>query len=407
LFVAIIQKLYPIVVMNYRFFERGRAGDNVILKKGEKRNTMKHIVTTSKMLLAAFLLLTLVIGANSDAQAQFTPVDLSTWTAESYPAVSGFDPGEWTVSDDGLSVNQSVNGQPTLFYSDFDVFNTEVEGSIQVAVGQWDDDFIGFALGFKPGDTVNSNANYLLVDWKKQTQWFNFGAPSCTPGSWAPAGLAVSRVFGIPTADEFWGHVDFPAGVDCPDTGGLEQLARGTTLGSTGWVDGQEYVFRFEYSATSLKVYVNDNLEIDIAGSFNNGRLAFYNFSQEDVTYSSYVVVVVNVGIDIKPGSDPNCFNNDGHGVIPIAILGSETFDVSLIDPYSVSLEGMAVRVVGKADKALAHIEDVNEDGFDDLVVQIEDQDGIFEPGIGVATVTGLLVDGRNFEGSDFICVTQ
>lgn len=118
-------------------------------------------------------------------------------------------------------------------------------------------------------------------------------------------------------------------------------------------------------------------------------------------------MVVVDVGIDIKPGSDPNCFNNDGNGAIPLAILGSETFYVNQIDTYTVNLEGMTVKVVGKADKALAHIEDVNNDGFDDLVVQIEDQDGIFEPGIGVATVTGSLLDGRNFEGSDFICITQ
>ena len=43
--------------------------------------------------------------------------------------------------------------------------------------------------------------------------------------------------------------------------------------------------------------------------------------------------------IDIKPGSDPNCININGHGVIPVAILGSEDFDVSLVDPdtlYSV-----------------------------------------------------------------------
>lgn len=370
---------------------------------------MKNIGTTSKIFMAAgFLLLGLVFGAMSDAQAQSTPVDLNTWIAESYPAVAGFPVGLWTVSEDGYTVLQSNNGQPTLFYSNFDVFNTEVEGSIEVTLGQWDDDFIGFALGFQPWDSENPDANYLLVDWKKGTQWYNFGAPSCTPGSWAPAGLAVSRVFGIPTADEFWGHVDFPAEVSCPDdSGGLEELARGTTLGNTGWVDGQEYVFRFEYSATSLKVYVNDILEIDITGDFNNGRLAFYNFSQEAVTYSSYVVVVVNVGIDIKPGSDPNCFNNDGHGAIPIAILGSETFDVNQIDPYTVNLQGMTVKVVGKADKALAHIEDVNDDGFDDLVVQIEDEDAVFEPGIGVAIVTGSLLDGRNFEGSDFICITQ
>lgn len=177
-------------------------------------------------------------------------------------------------------------------------------------------------------------------------------------------------------------------------------------LGDTGWADNRAYKFAFEYGATSLKVYVDGNLEIDITGDFSNGRLAFYNFSQAPVDYNS-VVVVVGVEIDIKPGSDPNCFNNDGNGVIPVAILGSETFDVNQIDPYSVTLEGMAVKMVGKADRALSHIEDVNDDGFDDLVVQIQDENGIFEPGIGEAIIMGLLEDGRNFEGSDYICVTQ
>ena len=47
----------------------------------------------------------------------------------------------------------------------------------------------------------------------------------------------------------------------------------------------------------------------------------------------TYVVLgeipVLQVAIDIKPGSDPNCFNNNGNGVIPVAILGSASFDVA------------------------------------------------------------------------------
>lgn len=358
-----------------------------------------------KMALTGFLFLGLVFGTVSDAQAQFTPVPLFTWTAESYPAVSGFPAGFWDVSPDGLSVVQRNNGQPTLFYSDFEVFNTEVEGTIQVTT-TGDDDFIGFALGFQPGDITNPGADYLLVDWKQGNQSFNFGIPSCTPGSYAPAGLAVSRVFGIPTADEFWGHTNFDYWCSNLDNG-LEELARGTNLGNVGWLDWTPYTFRFEFSATSLKVYVNGVLEIDIDGIFNNGRLAFYNFSQALVNYEGYVVVVVNVDIDIKPGSDPNCFNNDGHGVIPVAILGSETFAVSQIIPDSIILEGMTLKTVGKAGKSLYHYEDVNDDGLEDLVVQIQDQDGVFEPGIGEATVTGVLFDGRTFQGTDFICVTR
>lgn len=116
--------------------------------------------------------------------------------------------------------------------------------------------------------------------------------------------------------------------------------------------------------------------------------------------------LVVQILIDIKPGSDPNCFNNNGNGVIPVAILGSDTFDVGLIDPATLSFEGMVVAIRGK-DRPLTHVEDVNGDGFPDLVVQFEDVDGIFTQGDGTATVTGQLTDGTPFEGSDSICITQ
>jgi len=348
----------------------------------------------------------MIMGLVSDGQAQFTPLSLVNWLAESYPSVAGFPAGSWEVSPDGLSVFQSNNGQPTLFYSDFDVFNTEVEGTITVAEVGGDNDYIGFALGFQPGDTANSGADYLLIDWKQGDQWFDFASPSCTPGSVAYRGLAVSRVTGVPTADEFWGHVNFDS--PCSDLdNGLQELARGANLGSVGWSDNTPYTFRFEFSETNLKVYVDGELEIDIDGTFSNGRIAFYNFSQASVKYEGYIVTVVNVGIDIKPGSYPNAINNDGNGVIPVAILGSETFDVNLIIPTSVTMEGLGLKTVGKADRALYHYEDVNGDGFEDLVVQIQDEDGVFEPGEGIATITGLLYDGRSFEGSDSIVVTH
>lgn len=114
---------------------------------------------------------------------------------------------------------------------------------------------------------------------------------------------------------------------------------------------------------------------------------------------------LILVDIDIKPGSDPNCFNNDGHGVIPVAILGAADFDVTQVDPSTVQLEGLSVASKGKSGKLMAHIEDVNGDGFDDLVLQIEDVAGTFTSGSGTATLTGNLFDGTPFEGSDDICV--
>lgn len=221
-----------------------------------------------------------------------TAVDLSTWAAESYPAVAGFGAGNWNVSTDGTSVFQTVNGQPTLFYGDFAAFKTEVRGVIRVNTTS-DNDVIGFALGFQPGDATSAEADYLLVDWKKGTQTFDFSSPSCTPGSTAAVGLAVSRVIGVPTADELWGHVNFDS--PCSDlANGVTELARANTLGSIGWVSFTDYEFSFQFTAALLRVFVNGALELEIAGTFNDGRLAFYNFSQASVLYSAFTVADFN-----------------------------------------------------------------------------------------------------------------
>lgn len=241
---------------------------------------------TCALLLRPLLLLALLAAA----PAWSAPVLLDTWTAESYPAVSGFGAGSWSVSPDLTRVDQTVNGQPTVFYSEFSARNTDVTGQLSVAGG--DDDYVGFVLGFEPGDTLSASADYLLIDWKGGTQSFDFSGPpgaNQTPGSVAPAGLAVSRVTGVPTADELWGHTSFPEN----PAGGVTELARGANLGDVGWSSRTTYDFRFLFTPSSLEVYVDDALEIQIQGSFPNGRLGFYNFSQGGVQYSAFDSVVV------------------------------------------------------------------------------------------------------------------
>jgi len=81
---------------------------------------------------------------------------------------------------------------------------------------------------------------------------------------------------------------------------------------------------------------------------------------------------VVNVDIDIKPGSYPNPINQGSNGLIPVAILTTETFNAADVDPGTVTLNGANVAVRGKSEKMMARLEDVDGDGDEDLMLQVD-----------------------------------
>ncbi|MFX0203924.1 MAG: hypothetical protein ACFFCW_48120 [Candidatus Hodarchaeota archaeon] len=112
----------------------------------------------------------------------------------------------------------------------------------------------------------------------------------------------------------------------------------------------------------------------------------------------------IEVGIDIKPGSDPNPINPGSNGLVPVAILSSPEFDATQVDPASVSLAGANVAVRGKG-KSLANEEDVNGDGLIDLVVQVETQ-GFDDLGAGgIVELTGTTFGGEDIVGYDDVII--
>jgi hypothetical protein len=101
--------------------------------------------------------------------------------------------------------------------------------------------------------------------------------------------------------------------------------------------------------------------------------------------------------IDVKPGSFPNSVNLKSKGVIPVAILGSEALDVT-----NVHVAALAFGPSGAPAVHGGHIEDVNADGFADLLTHHRtDQTGI-SAGDNEACLTGL-VGNTTFTACDEI----
>lgn len=103
------------------------------------------------------------------------------------------------------------------------------------------------------------------------------------------------------------------------------------------------------------------------AGAFQSVRAA------DADAFVTKLTVVVEVAIDIKPGSFPNSINLGSGGTVPVAIFSAAIFDATTVDPLTVTLASAPVQLKGKGTP-MASFEDVNQDGRQDLVVHVETQ---------------------------------
>jgi hypothetical protein len=107
----------------------------------------------------------------------------------------------------------------------------------------------------------------------------------------------------------------------------------------------------------------------------------------------------VRARIDILPGTTVNPIAVSNPGRTPVAILGSDAFDVAGIDADSLRFgpAGAPVRQTS--------IEDVNRDGFRDLVGHFERRESGLGAGDTAACVRGLTLLGAQIRGCDAVSV--
>lgn len=106
---------------------------------------------------------------------------------------------------------------------------------------------------------------------------------------------------------------------------------------------------------------------------------------------------ILEVSIDIKPGSFPNSVNPRSLGVLPVAILTTVTFDSTSVDPATV-LFGATGSETGPVHSAL---EDVDGDGDSDLILHFNTQATGIQCGDTSASLGGKTFGGQVIQGSD------
>ena len=206
---------------------------------------------------------------------------------------------------------------------------------------------------------------------------------------------------------------------------GPGNAAWGDYLYTTNWMSGD-----------LLRIDAFGNVEV--IGTGFTGTTATIKFGPDGHMYMSRseeqriirIVPAPMAMLDIKPGSCPNSFNRNGHGVLPVALVGTAAFDVTMVDLASITLsraDGIGGSVVPHEGPPGPHsvFEDVATpfygdlcdchelgcDGILDLVMKFKSDDVVdaleldyLDSGALVPLVLrGTLLDSTPFEAMDCI----
>jgi hypothetical protein len=144
------------------------------------------------------------------------------------------------------------------------------------------------------------------------------------------------------------------------------------TYDGSAWVEGQKLTAGNGATGDQFgdSVSLSGNTALVGAPYSDNYTGSAYVFSLD------YAVIPVN--IDIRPRNAINTINMKSQGVIPVAILGSETFDVRDIDVATIVFGPSNARPVDDLTDPIMyadHLQDVNKDGYTDLIVHFRTQE--------------------------------
>jgi len=191
----------------------------------------------------------------------------------------------------------------------------------------------------------------------------------------------------------------------------------GGTITPTGTISvayGSDQTFSFQpFPNYRILEVIVDNISLGIMQS--------YTFKNVMSNHTIEVKFYFEIALDIKPGSCPNPFNPKSNGVLPVAILGSNSFDVASINLTSLRLQNITPLRNSLEDVAKYFTPPLNNnecpeqgnDGIIDLTLKFDSK--MIASVLGNYTVgeskllklTGKLQDGMEIRGQDYIKIVN
>ena len=185
------------------------------------------------------------------------------------------------------------------------------------------------------------------------------------------------------------------------------------------YVNGADVSGAFFVPAEVTSVFVNtEPLRIG-AGDLGSDVRDFFNGRIDEVELFDRALTAAEIGaifgagssgktipilIDVKPGSDVNPINLGSKGTTPVAILGTDTFDVTTVDVASVRFAGAPVRTKPNGTLHFSY-EDVNKDGRLDLMMHFSTRALMLDSDSTEATLTGIGGQDRCISGTDSVVI--
>jgi hypothetical protein len=237
----------------------------------------------------------------------------------------------------------------------------------------------------------------------------NYNLPSIPPNPWANHAVWFDRDGVDQWQAQMWGAID---GVTYNTDGTYEIVI---TLEATSDTTGEAYMtINGEPQGFYVPDWHSGPADLMPAGMTFTGDMehlrVFYGLYGSGATHTVVfedVTVNGHLGeppmawcferlIDIKPGSYPNSINLGSKGMVPVAVLTTDDFDASTVDPVTVRFGG--------ATPVRWTMEDVDGDGDTDLLFHFKTQELVdLNEESTEATLTGYTHDGEFIWGTDTV----